>query len=279
MVLPTIAEHARSHGIIALKKLGQNFIFDSSLCHKIVRHCPNFENQLVIEIGPGPAGLTRSILEKNPKNLIVIELDDRCISLLEEIKLQYNNLIIIKGDALKLSLDEIINQAGVSLAKDEKIGIISNLPYNIATELISRWLKQINLISFINVMVQKEVAERYSATPGNKTYGRLSVVAQLTCKVTKLFDVSPESFYPKPKIWSAILQFLPNEKLLTLNQITQLEDITRIAFSQRRKMLKSSLKNYIAFNKKLANFIADIAELRAENLSPEVYLQLINLIE
>ncbi|MFY9589349.1 16S rRNA (adenine(1518)-N(6)/adenine(1519)-N(6))-dimethyltransferase RsmA [Rickettsia endosymbiont of Halotydeus destructor] len=275
-MLPSISKHAAAHNIIALKRYGQNFIFDSSLCDKIVRAAKLEENKYVLEIGPGTAGLTRSILQKNPKSLTVIETDNRCVPLLEEIKENYPALNIIQGDALKVSLAEL-DIVKLALSCGNKINIISNLPYNIGTELVIRWLKQAELIDSMTLMLQKEVVERMYAIPGTKAYGRLSVICQLIAKIEKCFDVAPTAFYPPPKIYSSVVKLMPLKNSLPIAIINKVELITKLAFAGRRKMIKSSLKNIPNINELLLKLQID-GNYRAENLSPQNYLSLAELI-
>lgn len=263
----TISSDARKHGIIPLKKYSQNFIFDSTLCDKIVRASGVKQNEVVLEVGPGSAGLTRSILKCSPKLLTIVEIDSRCINLLNEIKHGCTNLNIIQKDALELDLSTISSV-------DEKITIISNLPYNIGTELIVRWLKQSYLISSMTLMLQKEVVDRIRAKSGIKSYSRLSVICQLVCDVEKVFDVSRKAFYPMPKVESSIIKLTPKQPYISLDLIQKLEEVTRLAFMQRRKMLKSSLKNVIMASD--AEKLGIDLTKRAENLSPEQYMILAN---
>ncbi len=182
--LPTIAAHAKMHNIVQQKKLGQNFIFDSSLCDKIALSVQGgVEGRHVLEIGPGPGGLTRSILALNPAKLTVIEKDSRCISLLQDIQKIYPNLEIISDDALKVDISNIT---------DGRITIISNLPYNVGTVLLFQWLEHLERIESMTLMLQKEVVERICAKPSTKAYGKLSVMCQICADVRKEFDVSPK---------------------------------------------------------------------------------------
>lgn len=266
MLLPSIAKLAEKHGIAPLKKYGQNFIFDKSLCDKIVRQASINENSNILEIGPGPAGLTRSILEILPKKVSVIETDFRCLPLLEEIKLSYPALEIYQNDALKVKLADISN--------NEKLDIISNLPYNIGTELLLNWIYQIELVSSMTLMLQKEVVDRIISAHGNKNYGRLSIVCQLTCDVFKCFDVSPKAFYPEPKIWSSIVRLVPKTNPPSKEVLLALGKVTHEAFSARRKMIKSSLKRISPNIDKILEELNLSQTLRAENLSPFDYLSI-----
>jgi 16S rRNA (adenine1518-N6/adenine1519-N6)-dimethyltransferase len=263
-MLPTIAKLASNHGIVPLKKYGQNFIFDETLCDKIVKSSKIQAGSIVLEIGPGPAGLSRSILKTNPRKLTVIEADKRFLPLLDEIKQVYPQIDIIHGDALKIDL----------LSSDIKIHIISNLPYNIGTVLLINWISKLDLIASMTLMLQKEVVDRITAKVGTKAYGRLSVICQLTCEVQKCFDVSPNAFYPKPKIWSSIVRLVPKSTQVDSKILFKLQEITNIAFSARRKMIKSSLKNLSPEINQILEDLKLNPSLRAENLSPDNYLSL-----
>lgn len=268
--LPSIAKLAAKHGIIPLKKLGQNFIFDETLCDKIVKASGLQEDNIALEIGPGPAGLTRSILNASPKQLIVIEMDARCIPLLEEIKAVYPNLTIKQADALKVNFSELVT--------NEKVTIISNLPYNIGSVLLTSWLLQSEKINSMTLMLQREVVDRIIAKPGIKSYGRLSVICQIVCKITKCFDVSPKAFYPEPKIWSSVVRLEPKKNIPSLQLLTKIEQITNLAFSGRRKMIKSSLKALSPDILPILEKLSIKDSLRAENLSPDDYLALAKTI-
>nr|MBP7190175.1 ribosomal RNA small subunit methyltransferase A [Rickettsiaceae bacterium] len=229
MNLPSIASHAKAHGITPQKKLGQNFIFDSSLCDKIVSRTHSIRGREVLEIGPGPGGLTRSILSQNPSKLTVIEKDERCIALLLDLQKYYPNLHVISGDALEIGVRDIT---------DSRITIISNLPYNVGTELVFRWLDTPNLIDSMTLMLQKEVVDRICAKHSTKAYGKLSVMCQNLAEVSKEFDVSPKAFYPPPKVHSSIVTIIPKKPLLDSELITNLRAISHKAFMMRRKMVK-----------------------------------------
>ncbi len=301
-MLPSIAKHAALHQVNPLKKHGQNFIFDSSLCDKIVRASNLAENSRVLEIGPGTGGLTRSILQKNPESLTVIETDARCLPLLNEIKAYYPNLNIIKQDALKINLTDlscdIVNSVGFAYKKreakpitnrrandigesksiDYKVTIISNLPYHIGTELVIRWLKEARLITSMTLMLQKEVVERICAIPSTKAYGRLSVICQLIAKVEKCFDVAPTAFYPPPKVYSAIVKLIPLENPPSIALINKVEQITKLAFAGRRKMIKSSLKNLVPNIHEVLTQLKINDNYRAENLAPQDYLRIAEIL-
>ena len=273
--LPSLRETVENHGLMAKKALGQNFLLDRNITDKIIRLSleqqgkQSFENEYVYEIGPGPGGLTRSILEASPKKLTVIEMDERCIQIMQEIKdIVGNQLEIINGDALKTDLS----------TKDEGVkNIISNLPYNISVPLLINWLMQIENYSSLTLMFQKEVADRIQAQIRTKDYGRVSVLAQLLCKIDRLFDINPNCFVPAPKIWSSVLLFQPLQTHISKEEIQKIEKITSLAFGQRRKMLRQSLKSLENIEEKLQKL--DIAPTcRAEEITPQQYLALARII-
>jgi 16S rRNA (adenine1518-N6/adenine1519-N6)-dimethyltransferase len=266
MKIASVAKLASKHGIVPLKKYGQNFIFDESLCDKIVRAANLTEDSDALEIGPGPAGLTRSILKSEPHSLSVIETDSRCLPLLAEIQTIYPVLNIIHNDALKVDLSEITNGT--------KLDIISNLPYNIGTQLLLNWLAQIEHVNSMVLMLQKEVVDRIISAPGKKSYGRLSIICQLVCDAEKCFDVSPKAFYPEPKIWSSIVRLRPKADRPNKEVLSVLEKVTMQAFTGRRKMIKSSLKNVAPNIEEILESLGLDQTLRAENLSPKDYLEI-----
>jgi 16S rRNA (adenine1518-N6/adenine1519-N6)-dimethyltransferase len=262
------------YNLRAKKSLGQNFIFDKNFTDKIVKSADHkkagfLADSEILEIGPGPGSLTRSILDSSAKKLIVIEKDQRLLPLLEELKNFYGDkLEVINDDALVIIEEKIF-------AKPFKI--IANLPYNIATPLIIKWLKiiynQSNLIKSITIMLQKEVAERIVAKQGDKEYGRLAVMINFLCSSKILFTVNKSVFNPPPKVTSAIIELIPHQERLFNANFDALERIVQAAFSQRRKMIRSSLKEILLKNsnddlnidQKLQLLNID-PEKRAENL-------------
>lgn len=267
LVLPSIALHAKSHGITPQKRLGQNFIFDSSLCDKILRSAlPSANGKDILEIGPGPGGLTRAILSQNPRRLIVIEKDPRCLELLLDLQKYYPNLEIISGDALEIDLKDLAIKKAI-----DKIVIISNLPYNVGTELLFKWLEYPEIVESMTLMLQREVVDRICANHSTKAYGKLSVICQLLADVNKEFDVSPKAFYPPPKVHSSIINIRPKNILHDKILIEKVRKITHTAFMFRRKMLKKALSEIpeqIFLDLNIDN------NDRPENLSPEQYLSL-----
>jgi 16S rRNA (adenine1518-N6/adenine1519-N6)-dimethyltransferase len=238
--LISTSELIKKYQLDTKKSLGQNFILDKNFTDKIAKSAGDLSNFEVLEIGPGPGGLTRSILDAGVKKLIVIEKDQRCILALKELQEFYGTrLEIIEGDALEIDETKIF-------AGNSKFKIIANLPYNIGTVLIFKWLKILPKIASMNLMLQKEVVQRICAKIGDKNYGRLAVMLNLLCDTKMLFEVNKMVFSPPPKVTSAIVQIIPNsekiEKYFDQNNLKKFEKIVQQAFNQRRKMLKSSLK-------------------------------------
>lgn len=269
--LPSLRATVETHGLMAKKALGQNFLLDSNITDKIIRlslekqNLNDFTHADVFEIGPGPGGLTRAILKANPQKLTVVEMDDRCIAIMEEIKsLVGERLEIINGDALKIDFSKLGNAPR---------HIISNLPYNISVPLLTGWLMEINNFNSLTLMFQKEVADRITATPGNKNYGRISVLAQLLCKIERLFDLNPNCFVPAPQIWSSVLLFQPLGNDISKENIKKLEQLTALAFGQRRKMIRQSLKSIPGIEAALEKLEIPNS-WRAEQLSPQQFLSL-----
>ena len=238
--LPSLKEVIARYGLSAKKSLGQNFILDTNLLDKIVRNSKQrdplpFEKGTVIEIGPGPGGVTRAILENGAKHLTVIEKDERCFDLLSDIQAAYPDcLTVLNADALTVSAEDLGSAPR---------SIISNLPYNVGTLLLTGWLKKINQFSSLTLMFQKEVAERLTACPKTPAYGRLSILTQWLCQAEILFTVPPSCFVPPPKVTSAIVHLKPRAVPLAPARMDLLEKVTAAAFNQRRKMLRSSLKS------------------------------------
>lgn len=269
--LPSLRETVEQHGLLAKKSLGQNFLLDMNITDKIIRcsleaqNRKNFCDSNVYEIGPGPGGLTRAILKAEPKILTVIEMDSRCIDIMNELQKFYaGKMRIIEGDALKYRFTE-----DMQYPKD----IISNLPYNISVPLLTSWLKNMEHFNSLTLMFQKEVAERIVAEPNTKSYGRLSVLAQLTSEIKVLFNLNPNCFVPAPKIWSSVLLFLPLKQIPDNATLSKVEKLTELAFGQRRKMLRQSLKSIPDLESICAKAEIDTS-LRAENLTPEQFLEI-----
>ena len=252
------------------KSLGQNFLIDRNVLEQIV-DTVEVENKEVLEIGPGSGNLTTFILKKNPKKFYVIEKDDELALLLQD-KFT-NEITIINDDVLKISEDKI---------SSEKLTVFGNLPYNISTEILSKWI--INLekkIWFENLvlMFQKEVAERIIAESNTSKYGRLSILSHWKLNIKKIIDIKPQSFSPRPKIDSTLLLFTPKENFFELKDPKNLEMITRVFFSQRRKMLKKPFNQVFNNAKEVAGKFNIDLNLRPQNLEPEMYFKLVKEYE
>ena len=270
--LPPLREVIAQHGLSARKELGQNFLLDLNLTGKIARAAGPLEDETIIEIGPGPGGLTRGLLANGAKRVIAIERDKRCIAALGEIAAHYpGRLEVIEGDALKTDFSALV-------APGKPVRIAANLPYNIGTELLVRWIATDNWPPFwqsLTLMFQKEVAERIVAAPGTGAYGRLGVLAGWRTEARILFEVPRQAFTPPPKITSAIVRLEPREKPLPA-ELKAMERLTQAAFGQRRKMLRQSLKPL--GGEALLNSADIDPTRRAETLSVEEFVRLANAV-
>lgn len=271
--LPSISDTLKEHGFYTKKNLGQNFIFDLNITSKIVRHAGDLEGRLVIEIGPGIGSLSRPILMAEPEKLIVIEKDERTIPILNELKnIAGEKFEIISDDALKIDYRKIKEQYNLP------VKIIANLPYNVGTELLLRWLEDINIFESLTLMFQREVAERICAKPSDEHYGRLSVISNLLCDCKIQFDIPPTAFFPAPKVFSSVVNIIPRAKPLYDVDIKKLQNLTRNAFSQRRKSIRNSLRASLGDEtENILNKLNIDSNLRAENLTIEQFCQLANL--
>jgi 16S rRNA (adenine1518-N6/adenine1519-N6)-dimethyltransferase len=232
--LPPLREVIRRHDLAARKSLGQNFLLDLNLTSRIARAAAPLEHADVIEIGPGPGGLTRALLLEGARHVTAVERDPRCVAALGELVAAFpGRLSIVEGDALALD-------AAVLAPPPRKI--VANLPYNIATPLLLGWLRNAEDFESLTLMFQKEVALRLAATPRSRAYGRLSVMAQWRAEVRRLFDIPPRAFVPPPKVTSSVVQLVPRAAPLAPCRFEALERILAAGFGQRRKMLRQSLK-------------------------------------
>jgi 16S rRNA (adenine1518-N6/adenine1519-N6)-dimethyltransferase len=264
--LPPLREVIARHGLSAKRGLGQHFLLDLNLTRRIARAAGDLLHGTVIEIGPGPGGLTRALLETGARRVVAVERDERCRPALEEIGAAFpGRLTIVMGDALAVEIGAL----GPAPRR-----IVANLPYNISTALLLRWMAEISAIAGLTLMFQKEVAERLLAAPRNKDYGRLSVLVQWLCETRRLFDIPPRAFTPPPKVTSTVLQLTPRPRPLHPASKTALERVTAAAFGQRRKMLRQSLR---ALTPAAADLLAaaEIPETaRAEELTVEQFCAL-----
>ena len=252
------------------KSLGQNFLIDRTVLEQIV-DTVEITNKEVLEIGPGSGNLTTFILKKNPKKFYVVEKDDELALLLKD-KFS-NEITIINDDVLKISEDKISNK---------KLIVFGNLPYNISTEILSNWIVNLNKnfwFESLVLMFQKEVAERIIAESNTSKYGRLSILSNWKLHIKKIIDIKPQSFSPRPKIDSTLLLCTPRENFFELKDAKNLEMMTRIFFSQRRKMLKKPFNQVFNNAKEIAaKFNIDL-NLRPQNLEPEIYFKLVKEYE
>jgi 16S rRNA (adenine1518-N6/adenine1519-N6)-dimethyltransferase len=243
--IPSTKELIEKYNIRNKKSLGQNFILDKNFTDKIAKSAFDLSINPILEIGAGPGGLTRSLLDAGAKNLFVIEKDEGCLEILKEIKNYHDNLTIIAGDATKIDELEIFKNF---INDNKKIKIVANLPYNIGTVLIFKWLKIINHIDSMYLMLQKEVVDKIVACNESPNYGRLSLMINIWCDCRMLFKVNRSVFSPPPKVESAVVEIIPNLQKIKLYSdqkiFTNYEFIIKTAFNQRRKMLKTSLKPY-----------------------------------
>ncbi len=244
--LPPLRDVVLRHGLDAKKTLGQNFLFDLNLTSRIARAAGPFEKNLVIEIGPGPGGLTRALLAQGA-HVVAIERDARCLPALAEIAAHYpGRLTVIEGDALDIDVAALAREHGAGVGAERGARICANLPYNVATALLTRWIEAEPWPSVFDryvLMFQKEVALRIVATPAQRAdYGRLAVLCGWRTKARILFEVSPSAFTPPPKVTSSIVELIPNPAPLPCDP-DALFRVTQAAFGQRRKMLRQSLKS------------------------------------
>ncbi|HLF58558.1 MAG TPA: 16S rRNA (adenine(1518)-N(6)/adenine(1519)-N(6))-dimethyltransferase RsmA [Alphaproteobacteria bacterium] len=235
--LPPLREVIAAYGLIARKSLGQHFLLDLNLTRRIARAAGDLTGATVIEIGPGPGGLTRALLLEGAARVIAIERDERCVRALAELAAAFpGRLDVIAGDALEIDACALARQAG------GRVLVVANLPYNIATPLILSWLRDVRAFASLTLMLQKEVAQRLAAAPRTKAYGRLSVMCQWRCEAKTLFDVPARAFTPPPKVTSTVVQLRPRPEPLGKAEPDILEKVVAAAFGQRRKMLRAALK-------------------------------------
>ena len=231
--LPSLREALETHGLLAKKSFGQHFLLDLNITRKIVRLAGPFEGRAVIEVGPGPGGLTRALLESDLGRLVLVEKDPRFLPLLSELDTGDGRLAIVEGDALKVDEADLV---------EGPAHLVSNLPYNVGTPLLIKWLTGPWTPLTLTLMFQKEVAERIVAAPGDDAYGRLAVIAQATASARIVMHLPAAAFTPPPRVASAVVHLIPRPDRPTPDLLKRLERVTGAAFGQRRKMLRSSLK-------------------------------------
>lgn len=267
--LLSLEQTINQYNLAPQKKLGQNFLLDMQITRRIIQNSQKFSGCDVIEIGPGPGALTRAILETDANFIYAIEFDQRCVEALKQLEDIYpNRLKVIHADALKINLRALTNNP---------IKIVANLPYNISTALLTNWLGNLDSVESMTLMFQKEVADRINAIPGGKNYGRLSVICQYMCDISHLFDLPPHAFTPAPKVFSSVLYFKPKKLSDEAKDLKPfVERVTADAFCQKRKMIRTTLKNLFSMDE-LASLNID-PTLRAENLSLQNYTDLAKIL-
>ncbi|MEW9806986.1 16S rRNA (adenine(1518)-N(6)/adenine(1519)-N(6))-dimethyltransferase RsmA [Mesorhizobium sp. ZMM04-5] len=269
--LPPLREVIERHGLQARKSLGQNFLLDLNLTGKIARAAGELSGSTVIEVGPGPGGLTRALLMHGAGRVVAIERDERCLAALAEVAAHYpGRLEVVSGDALKADF--------AALADGAPSRIVANLPYNIGTELLVRWLTLPQWPPFyqsMTLMFQREVAQRIVAKPASDAYGRLGVLAGWRTEARIAFDVPPQAFTPPPKVTSSVVHLVPRETPLPAD-VKALGRVTEAAFGQRRKMLRQSLKSL--GGDRLLEAAGIDGTRRAETLDVEEFVRLANAL-
>ena len=256
--------------IVAKKSLGQNFLIDKKIL-KLIVNLVSIEGKSILEIGPGTGNLTSLILKEKPKEFCVIEKDN---DLAEKLSNHYNNKIkIINEDILR------INE---NLLFSEKITVFGNLPYNISTQILAKWIKISKLEQFCKkfiLMFQKEVADRIIADTNTKDYGRLSILSNWKMEIEKIIDIEPNSFKPSPKVKSTLLTMVPKKNFYKIKNVKNLEHITNVFFSQRRKMIKKPLKFLFGNHEKITNKLSLNLNLRPQNLDSVTYYKICEIYE
>ena len=263
--IPDPKQLAQKYDLIAKKALGQNFLFDLNITRRIVDYCGDLSKLNIIEVGPGPGGLTAAIAEASPASLTCIEFDERAVKALAEYGVRAK---IVQADALHTDLRELTPAPRA---------IIANLPYNIGSKLLTNWLYQSADYEFFCLMFQKEVAERIVAQSGDTNFGRLAIFTQVFCHAEILFDLPPEAFSPPPKVTSSVIMLRPHRKQIDVD-LKKLERVTQVAFGQRRKMLRGSLKQILPDVEKTLTELDINPQSRAQELTIEDYVKLAKAI-
>ncbi|MBM3544145.1 MAG: 16S rRNA (adenine(1518)-N(6)/adenine(1519)-N(6))-dimethyltransferase RsmA [Alphaproteobacteria bacterium] len=270
--LPPLREVIRALGLAAKKSLGQNFLLDFNLTRRIARAAGPLEGATIVEIGPGPGGLTRALLLEGASRVIAVEKDERCLPALAAIAALYpGRLDIVAADARHVDY--------VALGPAQPSRIVANLPYSVGTPLLVGWLKTMPWPPWFDrlvLMFQREVAERIVAKPNTKDYGRLAVLSQWRTRTRILFTVPAEAFTPKPKVDSALVELIPRDTPEPACDVTALERVTAAAFGQRRKMLRSSLRQIAPDSEALLEKLGIDPKARAEDLPPAVFCRITN---
>ena len=269
--LPPLRETIAAHGLDARKRLGQHFLLDLNLTRRIARAAAPLSPGTVVEVGPGPGGLTRALLLEGASSVVAIEVDTRAITALQELQeAAGGRLQVIEGDALGMPL--------ASLGPPPR-RIVANLPYNVSTALLVRWLHVADDVADMVLMFQKEVVDRLVASPRTKDYGRLSVLAQHVCTVQRLFDVAPTAFVPPPKVISSVARLRPRPSGDRLADLKPLERVTAAAFGQRRKMLRGALAGLFSDPTAVLTRLGLSPTARAEELTVAEFVRLAGALD
>ena len=264
--LPPLRETIAKHGLDARKRLGQHFLLDLNLTRRIARAASPLGEGTVIEVGPGPGGLTRALLLEGAARVVAVEVDTRAIAALDELRAASDGrLEVVEADALAVDLSRL---------GPRPRRIVANLPYNISTALLVGWLHAASDVDDMVLMFQKEVVARLTAKPRSKDYGRLSILAQHVCEVHSLFDVAPTAFVPPPKVVSAVARLTPRPAADRLTNLAPLESVTAAAFGQRRKMLRGSLAGLFSDPVPALQALGLSPTARAEELSVSDFVRL-----
>lgn len=279
--LPTVGGIIRQFDLRARKSLGQNFLLDLNVTRKIAGLCGELDDQIVVEIGPGPGGLTRSLLFEGAERVVALERDERCLPALQLISDRWpHRLTVLSGDALKMSLASVMKAASIEDGK--RFRIISNLPYGIATQLLIDWLEVDDwppLFSGMALMFQREVAERIVAGPGSKAYGRLAVLSQWSCQVAIAMRLPAAAFTPPPKVDSAVVTFVPRDVRRPTACAKMVGRVTGAVFGQRRKMLRSSLRQLTNSPLEVLQDVGIAPDLRGECVTVAQFAELAARLE
>ncbi|MDE1897118.1 MAG: 16S rRNA (adenine(1518)-N(6)/adenine(1519)-N(6))-dimethyltransferase RsmA [Rhodospirillales bacterium] len=267
LILPSLAETIRRFDLRADKSLGQHFLLDPALLSRIAAAAGNLEGVNVIEVGPGPGGLTRALLETKAAHVTAIEYDKRAVAAITALAATTQRLTIIEADAIKADLPTLVAAPRA---------IVANLPYNIGTLLLVNWLQQAAEYHSMTLMFQLEVAERICAQPNSGAYGRVSVLAQWLCEVTMLMHIPASAFAPPPKVESALIRLKPRAEQPSRDELKAMERLTAAAFGQRRKMLRGALKPL--GGETLCAKAGIDASRRAETLSVEEFVALMRVL-
>ncbi|MDQ7079946.1 MAG: 16S rRNA (adenine(1518)-N(6)/adenine(1519)-N(6))-dimethyltransferase RsmA [Paracoccaceae bacterium] len=272
--LPPLREVIRRHDLRARKSLGQNFLMDLNLTARIARQAGDLSACDVLEVGPGPGGLTRALLHEGARHVLAVEKDPRCLPALAEIAARYpGRLTVVEGDALKIDVTQYLRPP---------VRVVANLPYNVGTELLIRWLTPEIWPPFwdsLTLMFQKEVAQRITAQPGSKAYGRLSILTQWRARARMVMEIPPAAFTPPPRVTSSVVQIERREEMLFPADEAILTRVVAAAFGQRRKMLRASLRGLHPDIESVLESIGIKPTERAENVSIEGFCALARALE